>query len=287
MPDSPPERDARKPGSKSQADTQPLMVPAELRAQAQGHNTGKFSSKEILARLEAGRTEVDKTGEGSTLRITHVHTPPEDRRESFRGPGLPSGFPDRRTFTPLQVPTLFPAKGPILILVVGGFADDRAMGEELPYWRDDEQEGSLLWQALARANLVADKGRNLALGQGGFWEETPPETRGLAMTYIGFRRRGETADFEQIIKAWNLRRIQVLIQECDERSGGRLKVITLGEAARFMTCATMFSLPGIPLLSLPDPTRGASGSRKRPEPEARSRWIEWAADLMMVAATPL
>jgi hypothetical protein len=282
MPDSPSERDAKKPGSKSPVDTQPLKVPAEIKALATSRDTGKFSSQEILARLESGRTEVDKTGEGSVLRVAHVNTPPEDRRESFRTAGLPSGFPDRRSYSPLQVPTLFPAKGPILFLVVGGFADDRAMGEDIPFWRDDNEGGSLLWQALVRAGLAASRARSLALGQGGFWEDAPPETRGLAMTYAGFRRRGEVADFDQIIKAWNLRRMQVLIQECDERSAGRLKVVTVGEAARFMTCATMFGLPGIPLLSLPDPSRGAGGNRKRPEPEARDRWIEWAADLMLV-----
>jgi hypothetical protein len=156
------------------------------------------------------------------------------------------------------------------------------MGEDVPFWRDDDEGGSILWQALGRAGLVADRGQNLALGQGGFWEDTPPETRALAMTYVGFQRRGEIVDFEQIIKSWNLRRMQVLIQECDERSGGRLKVVTVGEAARFMTCATMFSLPGIPLLSLPDLTRGSGGQRKRPQPDARDRWIEWAADLMRV-----
>ena len=279
MTDFPSDRDQKKP--RSPADTQPLKVPAEIKAQARGRDTGKFSSQEILARLEAGRTEVDKTSEGSTLRITHVNTPPEDRRESFRTAGLPAGFPDRRGFTPLEVPTLFPPSGSILFLVVGGFADDRAMGEEVPFWRDDDEGGSLVWQALERAGLVANRRQNLALGQGGFWEDVPPETRALAMTYVGFRRRGEVADFDQIIKAWNLRRMQVLIQECDQRSRGRLKVVTVGEAARFMTCATMFGLPGIPLLSLPDPVRGTGGRLKRLEPDARDRWIEWAADLLM------
>ena len=50
-----------------------------------------------------------------------------------------------------------------------------------------------------------------------------------------------------------------------------------------MTCATMFSLPGIPLLSLPDPT---GGKQKRPEPEARDRWVEWASDLLLVSGAP-
>lgn len=283
MPDSPPERDAKKTPAKGPVDTQPLQLPAEVKALISGHNTGKFSSAEILARLEAGRTEVDRTGHGSTLRVAHVNTPPEERRESFRTAGLPPGFPDRRTFTPLQVPTLFPETGPILLLVVGGFADDRAMAEAAPFWRDDDEGGGLVWQALDRAGLVTGHRQGQALGQGGFWEEAAPETRGLAMTYIGFRRRGEVADFDKIIKAWNLRRMQVLVQECDERSAGRLKVVTIGEAARFMTCATMFGLPGIPLLSLPDPGRGAGGRRKRPEPDARERWIEWAADLMLVS----
>jgi hypothetical protein len=285
MPESPSEQAAPQTGAMRPADTQPLKVPEELRALARGNDTGKFSSSEILARLESGRTEVDKSGAGSTLRIAHVNEPPEDRRQPFRTGGLPQGAPDRRTYTPLNVPALFPAKGQLLLLVVGGFADDRAMGEEVPYWRDDEEGGSLIWQALAKAGLLEHQGRSLALGQGGFWEETPPPTRGLAMTYVGFRRRGEVVDFEQIIKPWNLRRMQVLVQECDERSGGRLKVVTIGESARFMTCATMFALPGIPLLSLPEPGRGPTSQRHRPEAEARDRWVEWAADLMSVGGS--
>ena len=171
-------------------------------------------------------------------------------------------------------------------MVVGGFADDRAIGEEFPFWRDDEDGGSLLWRALARAGLVGNLGKNMALGQGGFWEETPPETRGLAMTYLGFRRRGEVADFEQVIKPWNLRRLQVLIRECDERSGGRLKVVTLGDAARFMVCATLFALPGVPLLSLPDPGRSGTARSGRPEAESRDRWVEWATEVMSVGVLP-
>ncbi|MBI4912891.1 MAG: hypothetical protein HY823_09140 [Acidobacteria bacterium] len=267
---------------KGPADTQPLQVPEELRKGPTAHTTGKFSSEEIQARLEQGRVEVERTQEGSALRVRHHHAPPQERRSAARGANLPHGFPDRRAFTPLQVPLLFPESGPILVLLIGGFADDRAMGEALPFWGDDQDGGSLLWQALGRSGLVHRKDAGQALGQGGFWEERPPRTQGLAMTYIGFRRRGEPADFEQVIKSWNLKRMQVLIQECDERSMGRLKVVTVGEPARFMTCASMFGLPGIPLLSLPDPTRDVLGTTKRPEPEARERWIEWAADLLRV-----
>ena len=270
-----------KTSAKSAADTQPLKLPAELREPLSGRSTGKFSTEEILARLEAGRTEVQQTGEGSTLRIAHAHAPPEDRRNPRRTVAPPEGM-DRRTFIPLQVPTLFPEAGPILILLIGGFADDVAMGQDAPFWRDDLEGGSMVWQALARTGLVHRKDTGFAMGQGGFWEDQPPRTQGLAMTYVGFRRRGEVADFNQVIKPWNLRRLQVLIQESDQRSLGRLKVVSLGEAARFMTCACMFGLPGIPLLSLPDPTKDALGVAKRPDPLARDRWIEWAADVLMV-----
>ena len=270
-----------KTSAKGAADTQPLKVPAELRATLSGSSTGKFSTEEILARLEAGRTEVQQTGEGSTLRIAHAHAPPDDRRNPRRTVNPPEGM-DRRTFIPLQVPTLFPESGPILILLIGGFADDVAMGQEAPFWRDDLEGGSLVWQALARTGLVHRKDTGFAMGQGGFWEDQPPRTQGLAMTYVGFRRRGEVADFNQVIKPWNLRRLQVLIQEDDQRYLGRLKVVSLGEAARFMTCACMFGLPGIPLLSLPDPTKDALGVAKRPDSQARDRWIEWAADVLMV-----
>lgn len=275
-------RDTNPLGSRP-ADTQPLRIPAEVKAALAGHDTGRFSSEEILARLEAGRTEVDRTAEGSTLRIVHAHTPPEERRSPQRAGQAPPGM-DRRTFAPLQVPTLFPAAGTILVLLVGGFADDFAMAQEVPFWKDDLDGGALIWQALARAGLVLRRDLGCAMGQGGFWEERVPRTHALAMTYVGFRRRGEVADFEQVIKPWNWRRLQVLIQECDQRSNGRLRVVTLGETARFMTCACMFGLPGIPLLSLPDPTKDALGAAKRPEPQARERWIEWAADVLQVGS---
>lgn len=271
--------------SKNPVDTQPLKVPAELRETPSGKSTGKFSSEEILARLEAGRTEVKRTEDGSTLQIIHAHAPPEERRNPQRSGSAPPAGMDRRQFAPLQVPTLFPEAGAILILLIGGFADDLAMGQEAPFWKDDQDGGSLVWQALARTGMVHRKDLGFAMGQGGFWEDHPPRTQGLAMTYSGFRRRGEVADFEQVIKPWNLRRLQVLIQESDQRSMGRLKVVSLGETARFMTCACMFGLPGIPLLSLPDPTKDALGVSKRPDSQARDRWIEWAADVLLVKAT--
>jgi hypothetical protein len=273
------------PKQKTPVDTQPLKVPSELRDAPTGRSTGKFSSEEILARLEAGRTEVKRTEEGSTLRIFHAHAPPEDRRNPTRAGSSPPAGMDRRTFVPLQVPTLFPESGAILILLIGGFADDLAMGQEAPYWKDDQDGGSMVWQALARTGMVHRKDLGFAMGQGGFWEERPPRTQGLAMTYSGFRRRGEVVDFEQVIKPWNLRRLQVLIQESDQRSMGRLKVVSLGETARFITCACMFGLPGIPLLSLPDPTKDALSVSKRPDSQARDRWIEWAADVLMVKGT--
>jgi hypothetical protein len=274
-----------KASTKSAADTQPLQVPAELREPPTGRSTGKFSTEEILARLEAGRMEVERTEEGSSLKIQHAHAPPEDRRSPRRDSTAPPVGMERRQFVPLQVPTLFPEAGPIMILLIGGFADDAAMGQEAPFWKDDLDGGSLVWQALAKTGLVHRKDLGFAMGQGGFWEEHPPRTQGLAMTYVGFRRRGEFADFEKVIKGWNLRRLQVLIQEADQRSMGRLRVVSLGEIARFMTCACMFGLPGIPLLSLPDPTRDALGAAKRPDPQARENWIEWAADVLMVQGT--
>ena len=273
------------PDPKSPADTQPLAVPAELRETPLGRNTGKFSTEEIMARLEAGRMEVKPTDSGSTLRIIHAHAPPEDRRNPRRGSGSPPPGMERRQFVPLQIPTLFPETGPIAILLIGGFADDRAMEQEAPYWKDDLDGGSMVWQALARTGMVHRKDLGYALGQGGFWEDSPPRTQALAMTYGGYRRRGEIADFEQVIKPWNLRRLQVLIQEADKRSLGRLKVVSLGEAARFMTCACMFGIPGIPLLALPDPTKDALGASKRPDTQAREHWIEWAADVLMVKGT--
>lgn len=259
---------------KRRHDTQPVQVPADLREEPMARTTGKFSNEEILARLEAGRTEVQGGPESSSLRTVHVHAPPEERRSPRPAPVPPGN--DRRRFSPLQVPTLFPPTGRILVLAIGGFADDRAMGQPVPYWGDDQDGGAMVWQSLTRAGLVAPGGLGAAMGQGGFWEETAPATSGLAMTYIGFRRRGSQADFEQVIKAWNLRRLQVLIQACDERSGGRLRVVSVGEAARFMTSACMFGLPGIPLLALPDPAHDAG------EPEARERWISWAADVLLV-----
>lgn len=273
-----------KPIPKSAADTQPLKLPAELREDPTERTTGKFSSEEIQARLGAARTEIQATPEGSSLRIIHAHAPPEERRSPLRPSSAPPEGMDRRRFTPLQVPTLFPTSGTILVLLIGGFADDRAMGEAAPFWKDDLDGGSLVWQALSRAGLVEREDLGAALGQGGFWEDAAPRTASVAMTYIGYRRRGESADFEQVIKGWNQRRLQVLIQECDRRSQGRLRVVSLGEAARFMTSACMFGLPGIPLLALPDPTRDALGGTRQPDPPARDRWIEWAADVLQVKA---
>lgn len=267
-----PEHAAQQAGARSPADTQPLKLPGAVKDLITSRSTGKFTTQEILARLEAGRVELDRTEEGSALRTAHVQAPPEERRAPGRAPDLPGGFPERRAFAPLLVPTRFPATGPILLLVLGGFADDRAMGEEVPYWRDDAG-GTLLWQALARAGLLAPPGDEAALGKDGAWAERPPDTRSLALTYLGFRRQGEAADLEQVIKPWNLRRMQVLVQACDERSQGRLKVVALGEAARFVAAATLFAQPGIPLHALPDPAEASAA-------EGRERWVDLAARLL-------
>ncbi|MDE3246212.1 MAG: hypothetical protein KGN80_09005, partial [Acidobacteriota bacterium] len=68
------------------------------------HVTAKFSVQEILARLEEGRVYVRRTEDGSTLETAHAGTPAVERRHARVG-GVPK---ERRTFAPLEVPTLFP-----------------------------------------------------------------------------------------------------------------------------------------------------------------------------------
>ena len=239
-------------------------------------DTAEFSHEEILQRLEQGRLVVKNTEEGSRLEIAHVGTPSIDRRDNREAD--PALNTDRRKFRPLNIPTLFPESGAIRVLLVGGFADDHALKSPSPFWEDGIASSGFLWQALGRAGLVdgTDSDRNQEIRS--LHHVSPPRTQGLAMTYAGFRRRGEIADFDRIIHPWNLHRLQTLTQACWERSLNRLKVITVGEAARFMVCAYVYGMPGIPVLSLPEPTPeclARNGS-------AAGNWVEWAADLMAV-----
>src|ERR1035438_4092718 len=87
-------------------------------------DTADYSFEEILRRLELGRLHVEATEAGSRLVVTHADAPNQDRR--MAGAGAPP-TDERRSFRPLNLPTLFPEKGPILILLVGGFATDASL----------------------------------------------------------------------------------------------------------------------------------------------------------------
>ena len=104
------------------------------------HDTVKFSVQEILARLEEGRVYVRRTDDGSTLETAHAGTPAVERRHAHGG-GVTR---ERRNFTPLEIPTMFPDKGAILILLVGGLADQRAINQPLPFWQDDDGSSYLV-----------------------------------------------------------------------------------------------------------------------------------------------
>lgn len=242
------------------------------------HDTVKFSVQEILARLEEGRVYVRRTDDGSTLETAHAGTPAVERRHS-RGGGVAR---ERRNFTPLEVPTMFPDKGAILILLVGGLADQRAINQPLPFWQDDEGSSYLVWQALRTAGLLHKKDEDFAMGRGGFWDERPPRTHGLAMTYAGFSPKGEIVDFNLITRPWNLDRLQTLIFEAHTRSMGKLKVITLGNAARVMVCASAYGLPDVPVLSLSEPTPETLDALKLGHGAAAEHWIEWAANVLAI-----
>jgi hypothetical protein len=101
------------------------------------------------------------------------------------------------------------------------------------------------------------------------------------MTYAGYKRKGEVADFEWMIRPWNVRRLQTLVEACRERSMGRLKIVTIGEAARFMMCAAVYGMQGIPVLSVPDPTKDCLSTRNGSHAKAQ-HWIDWVADLLEV-----
>lgn len=237
-------------------------------------DTAEFPHEEILRRLEMGRLVVKNTREGSQLGIRHVASPATERRRAVSG--APHRLKeDRRRFKPLNIPTLFPASGPILVLVVGGFADQFALTAATPLW-EDAPASALVWQALARAGLLYREEHEGELRPSR--HEPPPRTQGIAMTYAGFRARGEVADFERIIHPWNVHRLQTLMQACWQRSTNRLKIITLGEAARFMTCACIYGMPDIPVLSLPEPTTECLARNNSREED----WVEWAADLMVI-----
>jgi hypothetical protein len=87
--------------------------------------------------------------------------------------------------------------------------------------------------------------------------------------------------FDHATGAWNLRRLQTLILAAQARSMNRLKIITIGEAARFMMCAAVYGVPGVPVLSIPDPSPEALAQRTGSGASA-SPWVEWAADLLAV-----
>jgi len=227
-------------------------------------DTAEFSLEEIRDRLDRGRLHVRMAGEDSRLEVSKALAPE----------------PARGRYSPLEIPTLFPEEGPILLLVVGGFADDAALEHRMPYWNDDRRGGALLWQSLQRSGLVHLKDRDLAVGQGGFWEVEPPRTLGLAMTYAGYRRTGEAVDFELAVQGWNIQRLQTLVQECMGRSMGRLKIVAVGESAAFMMSGCLFGMHGVPLLSLPEPTPECLDQAGVGRNRAAEYWIEWATDLM-------
>lgn len=242
------------------------------------HETAKFSVQEILARLEEGRVYVRRTEEGSKLETAHAGAPAVERRHAHGG----GAAKERRNFTPLEVPTLFPEKGPILILLVGGFADQRALNQPVPFWQDDESGNYLIWQALRAAGLLHKKDEDFAMGRGGFWDEKPPRTHGLAVTYAGFSPKGEIIDFNRITRPWNLDRLQTLIFEAHTRSMGKLKVVTLGNAARVMVCAAAYGLPDVPILSLSEPTAETLAALRLGKAAAADHWIEWAANVLAI-----
>jgi hypothetical protein len=253
------------------------MEPAEP-AKKSRHDTVKFSVQEILARLEEGRVYVRRTDAGSTLETAHAETPMLERRQA-PGSNLTK---ERRNFLPLEVPTLFPEKGAILILLVGGLADQRAISQPVPFWNDDEGSSYLIWQALRKAGLLHKKDEDFAMGRGGFWDECPPRTRGLAMTYAGFSPQGEIVDFDLITRPWNLDRLQTLIFEAHTRSIGKLKVLTLGNAARVMVCASAYGLSDVPVLSISEPTPEALDALRLGQGAAAEHWIEWAANILTI-----
>lgn len=242
------------------------MEPVAALPQRSSRKTADIPMSEILQRLEMGRLEVKETADGSSL----AWKLERERREAG---GSWDGVERRRGDHLLAIPTRFPEKGPILCLVVGGWADDRTLREPLPFWRDDDGRGFMVWQALQQAGLLHKRDGEFALGRGGFWDEEPPRTLGLAMTYGAYRRRGEAVDFEDVIRPWNLKRLQHLVEACHARSMDRLRIVVIGEVARVLMCAVTYGMSGIPILTLPDPATTTDVID----------WIGYAADLLAVA----
>ncbi|MBI3130394.1 MAG: hypothetical protein HYZ13_03465 [Acidobacteria bacterium] len=240
-------------------------------------DTAEFTYEEILERLELGRLIVQATEHGSRLATVHSATPEEERRASAMEP--PGS--ERRTFRPIDLPTRFPESGPIHLLLVGGFADDSALRRPVPYWEDDQGGASLVWQSLYRSGFIHTDDRDFAMGLGGFWDDRPPRTQDLAMTYAGYRRRHELADVDRVLHPWNQQRLQTLALACHERSRGRLKIIALGEVARHLMCTAAYGVPGIAVLSLPEPTKEELAEMHTQGPAAE-KWVDWAASLLAV-----
>jgi hypothetical protein len=246
------------------------------------HDTAEFSHEEILSRLEMGRLEVQTTEDGSKLVVRDPKSPHTDRRaaESARPADL-----ERRKRSPMQIPTLFPEKGPIGLLVVGCFADDAALKRPLPFWGDDPAGGHLVWEALRRAGLLHKRDEEFTLGRGGFWDENPPRTQGVAMTYCGYAPDGETLSFDRATSAWNSNRLQTLIQGSFERSMSRLKLVAIGEPARFMACACAYGIPDLTVLSIPAPEPESLDDMDLGAFSAAQYWVDWAADLLVIGRT--
>ncbi len=121
--------------------------------------------------------------------------------------------------------------------------------------------------------------KRLALGRGGFWDAAPPRSLGLATTYAGLRPGLGPVAFDHVVYPWNVHRLETLAEACWSRSMDRLKVVTRGEAAQFMMCAIAYRMPGIPVLSLPEPTRDQL-SRIMGNDSAAGLWLDWASNLL-------
>ncbi|HJW33267.1 MAG TPA: hypothetical protein VJ505_07885 [Holophagaceae bacterium] len=247
------------------------------RREPDSRDTAEFAYEEILERLELGRLIIQATEQGSRLATVHNATPEADRR----GSEAAGNHPERRSFIPIDLPTRFPESGPIHLLLVGGFADDAALRRPVPYWEDDQGGASLVWQALYRSGLIHPDDRDFAMGQGGFWDDRPPRTQDLALTYSGYRRRHEIADIDRVLHPWNQQRLQTLALACHERSGGRLRIIALGDVARHLMCTAAYGVPGIAVLSLPEPNAEELAEMHTQGPAAE-KWVDWAASLLAV-----